>query len=648
LTALAGVWSGYNLGVIRERLDGADVLRELSSSRSSQVRIEIAEAGTYGLYAAAYPITRAPSEQDRLTALIQPLLTMDDGSIAFVATSVPRAEGAFSPEKGYDLRNAFMFRMYPDPDGTLLVVQPGRSAPAYRLHQPSEEEAAALAVGEGPPAPLPPTIGGTFGTAPSIDAQCRAFAKWAEPVTSTNDLPHMMVSAGEEAQLPLFMDSAFEPAFGLPYALTTEEERKAINQMVRWICPGRLGMDTIVASTLEYGFNQQRDFEEIVGKLIDRQESAAWHETAIAEINSLPVAPGSLKRIAAIEDEAKQRGKEIPPEGHKALDSKIADKRAAIAVVVINNRVANLASLPDTVSTIDNLIKLMKDAGEVKLPTADRRALENTVHAKADAITRPVIDAALKDAQSAPDSLAGLAQVTKLRRETGRLLDKLGTDLQPRDALARMAVLDTRRDALIADPEIQKSFAEAMQAVSPGGDPEERITSAASAYIDRAHYRGDRAIPAYADAVNRAIASLQIRSIQFADNSTSQIEGEPSAADMLFAVKAKFDQINDELSSTFGRCQRREFQNDPLMAMQCLAVLAAGGGGEFKVRMTRFEKLGCAGGLNRSGFICDYVLGFESNSPFMQGKMGELMGAGSVSQGRFLRVPGGWLFTRLR
>ena len=459
----------------------------------------------------------------------------------------------------------------------------------------------------------------------------------------------MTTREGRALTLPLFEDSRFEPVFGLPYSLTTAEERAAVWRLSRWLCPGRTGLARYSGGAFDDAFHNERDFNEIVAALVDREELAAWHETAMGEIGGLADDGASLPRLAAIEAEAKSRAKEIPADAQAALAGALKDKRAAIAVVEINKRVAAVPALPAEMRSLDVLKTLIADARAVRLPAADASALSRSVRAKADAIAGPAIAAALAEAERAPATLDGLAELTRLDREMGQLAETLGPELGMTEAVGRVRAIGARRATLIADPAIQLAFAEALGRLEPrGGDPAGQVAGAAGRYIDRRHYDGPNAIPAYARAVQRAIAVMEIRAIDFADRSGSAMEGEPTAEEMLFAVKAKFDQINDELSSTFGRCQRREFQNDPLMAMQCLTIIAAGGGGEFKVRMTRFEKLGCALGLNRSGFICDYVLGFELNSPFMQGRMGELMGAGSVSQGRFLKLAGGWVFTRLR
>ena len=126
---------------------------------------------------------------------------------------------------------------------------------------------------------------------------------------------------------------------------------------------------------------------------------------------------------------------------------------------------------------------------------------------------------------------------------------------------------------------------------------------------------------------------------------TQRAFAEPSEKEMHAAVAAKFAQINADLSTLAKRCERREFRNDPLLAMQCLTVCGAGGGScSMSFELTRFEKLGCEKAEGQPGYVCDYVAGFSSNSPFAKGAMNRLTGGGDTGQGRFLWRNDGWMF----
>jgi hypothetical protein len=79
--------------------------------------------------------------------------------------------------------------------------------------------------------------------------------------------------------------------------------------------------------------------------------------------------------------------------------------------------------------------------------------------------------------------------------------------------------------------------------------------------------------------------------------------------------------------------------------MQCLALCGAGGGKcSLSFEITQFRKLGCEKAEGQPGYVCDFVLGFASDSPFAQGALRQLTGGGNAGQGRFLRNDEGWLY----
>jgi hypothetical protein len=639
---LVGTWAGLDSG---QRPGAAPLAAD--HSMTSQAEIIIADDGgrLYGTFSAARPVNREAALQDRFATSIRPLLVLEDGRLAFVSVAVKREEGTFARNRPY-LGAAFLLALTRTGDGGLAVERFDRSnSSSGMVLQPMGEAAiAGLLAGEGPPLPLPTSILGTVGEAVTLDGQCRALSDWMGPVVAVHDLQRMQISAGMQVVLPLFDDPAFLPAFGIPFGLTTEEERRAVWELTRLHCPRRIGLRSEMA--IEYAL--RRDFDLVVGMLSDRQETGIWHDGVMAEIDLLADDPSGLDRLAQIETDMELRGDEIPAKGRAALTSTIAAKRDQIAVAAILKRADEMASWPDEIATLDKLTELAVDANAVPLPSEALSDLLQGARAKADAIITPPIEAAITAAAAAPATLDGLSEVTRIQRDIHSIVARLDPALGAADAMERARPLHEIRMGLINNEQIQRSFHTRLGAIETSQDAARSVESVARQYLDEAHFRGVGAIPAYAQAVAAATATLEIRSIRFADHSTSATEGEPTAEELLIAVKVQFDQINQELSSSFGRCQRGEFRNDPIMALECLAILTAGGGGEFRMWLTRFEKLGCAGAVGHAGFICDYVLGFQANSPFMQGRMEELIGAGSVSQGRFVQVDGGWLFTRIR
>lgn len=632
---LIGTWAGFD----------SDNLRDYS--RTTQAEIVIADDGghLYGTYSAARPINREPALQDRYATSVRPLLVLDDGRLAFVSVAVKREEGAFAESSPY-LGAAFLLALSMKDDGGLDVERIGRAnSPKRIVLQPMNDEAiAGLRLGEGPPFPLPMAIGGAIAEAATLDAQCRTIRDWTEPVFAAYDLQRMTFSTGTEAVLPLFDDSAFMATFGLPFGLTTEEERKAVWALGGSLCVQRIGLKR--ATVMDHAFG--RSFDEVVGMLIDRQESGNWHQGVIAEIAELSDDKRGLERLRQIEAELGVRSGEISAEDQATLAAVVAGRRDRIAVADIMKRAEEIPSWPSEIATLDRLAVLWTDATDVSLPSQELADLMREVRRKVNAIIVPPIEVAIASADAAPTTLDGLADVTRIQREIQTLVARLEPALGVAAALESVQPLHYIRMSLINNEEIQKSFRARLEEIGSSQDAARSVESVARQYLDEPHFRGPTAIPAYAQAVAAATTALEMRSISFVDRSSRVTEGEPTAEELLVAVKVQFDQINEELSTSFRRCQRGEFQNDPVMAMECLGMLAAGGGSEFRMRLTRFEKLGCAGAVGQAGFICDYVLGFQSNSPFMQGRMEELMKAGSMSQGRFIKFDGGWQFTPIQ
>jgi hypothetical protein len=124
-------------------------------------------------------------------------------------------------------------------------------------------------------------------------------------------------------------------------------------------------------------------------------------------------------------------------------------------------------------------------------------------------------------------------------------------------------------------------------------------------------------------------------------------DGSPSEADMRQALENKFGAINSELENLAGRCVRREFNDNPLIAMQCLSICVSAGNESCNVsfKLTEFRKIGCKEVVEQPGYVCDFVAGFSSTSPYVQSTLSALLGGGgSHGQGRFVNEQGGWTF----
>ncbi|MBX3600599.1 MAG: hypothetical protein KF863_08240 [Rubrivivax sp.] len=125
--------------------------------------------------------------------------------------------------------------------------------------------------------------------------------------------------------------------------------------------------------------------------------------------------------------------------------------------------------------------------------------------------------------------------------------------------------------------------------------------------------------------------------------------GEPSESDLYDAFNAQLQARNAAARDTAERCNNRQFQNDPVLAMQCLqyglGVGTTGGGQGVRApefRISSFQKLGCEKAQGETGWRCDYAAGIAGNVQ-LPPSMAVLMGAGNHGQARFVRRGDGWL-----
>ena len=71
-----------------------------------------------------------------------------------------------------------------------------------------------------------------------------------------------------------------------------------------------------------------------------------------------------------------------------------------------------------------------------------------------------------------------------------------------------------------------------------------------------------------------------------------------------------------------GRCQRREFHDEPVLAVMCLAQMGAGG--PMHVGVTNFREIACSKAQGQPGYICDYSFGVDLASGRNMGVLGEI------------------------
>lgn len=179
----------------------------------------------------------------------------------------------------------------------------------------------------------------------------------------------------------------------------------------------------------------------------------------------------------------------------------------------------------------------------------------------------------------------------------------------------------------------------------------EQLQALFSKYLPLASDRSGKSGAALSAAEARKRADLtrqQLLGNSDAGSSNRSGRGEPTAGDVYDALKAMVDAQNRQAGDTAQRCNNRDFQNDPVLAVQCLQYgvgvgVSADAQNVHAPRFTivRFKKIACDKAQGQAGYLCDYVLGIQSNLN-LPPSLAALM-AGNVSQARFVWDGDHWL-----
>lgn len=127
---------------------------------------------------------------------------------------------------------------------------------------------------------------------------------------------------------------------------------------------------------------------------------------------------------------------------------------------------------------------------------------------------------------------------------------------------------------------------------------------------------------------------------QVSDNS---VNGEPSQETMYELVRDRYEREAQRAAELRSNCGGGGGANMGDAAL-CLGVaLTSAVGGDAPIKITRFEKLGCALASGKPGYYCEFDFSVTGGpTKFMGPITKSLMGNGSVGNARFLRRKDGW------
>jgi hypothetical protein len=504
-------------------------------------------------------------------------------------------------------------------------------------------------VGGGPPTPLPAGFGGQIAHAQSLAQQCQVLAAWGQPLTRRSDAMTASVDQLQREALPLFEDSAFVPVFGLSYIMTTPEQRLPIYYLLVRDCPQQMEVQTgHVNLTYPWGGS----FGGVTAGLVARHEALGKVATASERLPALPETQAGQNELRQIASSARPFFEKLDEKERNDFIAVLRINDLRIANGTMRARIAAIPDLPANDQGFDALRTLVTEIGKSGLPDEEKARAQQAAHARVQDIVQSRIAAINQKAPQMPSTLAGLAEATGAIREVSALAARPDVGMSTAAALQQtQPVLNRRRD-IMADPGVLQQFSAAMQIAAKRGT-QEAVDNATAVYLlpedlrngsDGAPFRA-AIITAQQQAEDERVASVLGEDSgsrpQAAQRTEQTAAGEPSSRDMLAAVEDISGSINAGQTDLASRCARREFQNDPGLALMCLGQMGAGR--PMKVRITRFRKTACSQAQGAPGWVCDYSFQLDLSTAPDMGYLGKMMDSGGNCTGRFVRSRSHWV-----
>lgn len=126
---------------------------------------------------------------------------------------------------------------------------------------------------------------------------------------------------------------------------------------------------------------------------------------------------------------------------------------------------------------------------------------------------------------------------------------------------------------------------------------------------------------------------------------------EPTEKEMLAVFKDSADATNSQFKAKEDQCKSGAYKtnNDPALAMMCLAgALASGGGsgGGIRKNVTGFRKVACSRATGAAGWVCDYVIQMDVTGINAPPSLKEMVNTPTIQHGRFVYTGGQWILVQ--
>ena len=507
------------------------------------------------------------------------------------------------------------------------------------LSRPDEAGMDALARGEAPPFAFAGSLAGQLGSAPSSEAQCRVLDDWLAPDVAGVDIMRLSVDAAMQRLAGALHDDRFVPVFGIPFLLTTQDERRSVGTFIRQSCRGRVNSGVIFVG--DFVLMSDNQFAKLTAQVANRTETMAWLSETRVQLPQLPVVAESQKELERLRREADRKSSELLTEEKTALLQQIDRRGEEIRAGLL---AIDLDGLSDDGFFQGDLRRVLAIVDRAQgLPPDLYQPVYEAAEAKAGRILAGPLGEAASTVPTIETSLAGLARAQAALAPLAVYRDGMEKAFGSLDPNGTLRVLHSRIEELHNDVGVQQDFAAALSEVEARGDARAAVLAAAAPYISEKELIH---VPAFAEIVDHAILQAEIRQVKLVDKSKPAAPGEPTIVDIATFALQRVREANADIRRQEEVCLSGNFA-DPVTAFGCLSVPAVWSGqtGQFGVVLLAVEKIGCTEEVKDVRFMCMFTQEIDMNLPqgMNLGSNISALSGGEVLDAMFLRnAEGGW------
>lgn len=607
---------------------------------------------------ATYPVNVPDAERDRLRLTLVPVAD-EGGQLLLVPVSRREATGVFGTSSGPvrhvlgQWRGALAFGqgesielrgLMRDGDVAAVAGSPQTLQNTIRLTRPTQQQQEAVASGEAPPIDFGGSIAGALAAAPSREAQCRVLEAWLKPFEGGLNIDRMSLDTVLAGLTGAFADEAFEPVFGLPFLLTTQEERGAVARLIRDTCRNAMRM-RMVGVVGDFVLSTEHQFTGLTTLMADRAETGGWMTRLEDELRGLSEDQSGLDRIDGMRADMVKRKRDLTDVQAKEVEAAIAARENDVKLAML---LAEVAALPETgfeQGNLNRVFAVLKRAQASGLDSQSFSKLREGAEAKAHSLLDGPLREAAGLAATLPVSLEGMRlgneAMSRLRPYRQGMEEWFGTI----DGTGILHPLYSRLEEIRNDAGVKTAFREKLMQVATGPEAEAAVRSAAAGYLEpeEAHR-----YPDLAAIIDEVALVAEVRAISIVDDSGSPQPGEPTAEEIARFALQRVRDYNAQQAAKDDACLSGQV-SDPVQAVLCLTSPALYTGQKgFGARLIAVRKIGCVPEVSDIQYRCTFTQEIQINMPGGEAyggntlsQMARQMSSGEAVDARFSRAAGG-------